>query len=148
MHATESVALLGKSPGEHVINVSKFAFCGIVACVSMVAGCVVDDPSDIATEDEALVLNSEDDDVVTVYPEQDTETEEMSAAGEIGILTTISFHRTCNGASFDVRADGAVVRASASSCRRRNGSWTGPRSWRGVCFGNVANNDGNIGCNN
>jgi hypothetical protein len=130
-----------------VINISKFAFCGIVACVSMLGGCVADDTSDIATQGESLLQDSEGDDDVTVYTENDTKTGEVSADGDIGILTTVSFTASCTGWSFDVRSDGAVVFADAASCRRRNGSWTGYRSWRGVCRGNVANLDGNIRCN-
>jgi hypothetical protein len=131
-----------------VINVGKFAFCGLVVCLATLGGCLAEDPSDLTTEDESLVQGSDDSDVLTVYPEDGAETEAASLAGDIGIQAVVSFHRTCNGASFDVRvSDGAVLFAEASSCRRRNGTWTGYRSWRGVCHGNVANIDGNIRCN-
>jgi hypothetical protein len=130
-----------------VINVGKFAFCGLVISIAMLGGCVAEEPSDITTGEEALVLSSEDDEVVTVFPEPDAKTEEVAAAADIGIKAVISFHRTCNDARAIARGDGAVTYAEASSCRRRNGTWTGPREWRGVCHGNVANIDGNIRCN-
>jgi hypothetical protein len=130
-----------------VINVGKFAFCGLVISIAMLGGCLAEEPSDIATGEEALVLGSEDDEVVTVYAD-DIADVEAAAAGDVGVLSVISFHRTCNDAGWRVRtSDAAVLSAWASSCRRRNGTWTGPREWRGVCHGNVANIDGNIRCN-
>jgi hypothetical protein len=128
-----------------MINVSKLVFCGVVACASVLGACVAEEPADLAAQSEALVQGGDSD--VTLYTEEDVNGGEASLAGDVGILATVSFTRTCSGWSFLVRnSDGAVLFADAASCRRRNGTWTGYRSWSGVCRGDVSNQDGTIRC--
>jgi hypothetical protein len=127
-----------------MIDVSKVVLCGVVACAGMLGGCVADETAELGTETDPLVQEGEAEDV-KVYTEGD-EDGAVSLDGDVGIQTTVSFIRTCRGWRFIVRGDGAVIFADAASCRRRNGSWTGYRSWRGVCRTDVANIDGNLRC--
>jgi len=64
---------------------------------------------------------------------------------DVGVQVTLSFFRTCTN-PFASGVGNAATYAEASSCRRRNGTWTGFRSWSGFCTGDVSNNDGNIVC--
>lgn len=136
-----------------MINVSKLVFCGVVACASVLGACATDEPGDVAADSAALVQEGEPapasaaSDDVTFYSEEDAKSGKAAPAGEVGIQATVSFTRTCVGWFYIVRnSDGAVVFADADSCRRRNGTWTGYRSWSGVCHGDVSNQDGTIRC--
>ena len=59
----------------------------------------------------------------------------------------ISFINTCRGYWANWQNGTAIVSAGASSCRRRNGTWT---SWspqyHGTCYTDVANIDGTLLC--
>lgn len=130
-----------------MIRVSALAFCGIVAMVGVLGGCMADEPGDIAAQSDPLVQESEAALEGEVVAEGDKVTEDGKAEGEVGIAAaSTSFTSTCSGWRYVRRADGAVTFAEASSCRMRNGSWTGYRSWSGVCWSDVSNNNGNIIC--
>jgi hypothetical protein len=130
-----------------MFNVSKLVFCGVVACASVLGACMADESGDVAAQSEALVQEGAATDDVTIYTEEDVKSGKVAPDGDVGIQATVSFIRTCVGWSFIVRnSDGAVVFADADSCRRRNGTWTGYRSWSGVCRGDVSNQDGTIRC--
>ncbi len=63
----------------------------------------------------------------------------------VTINVVLSFFATCTN-PYAQGVGNAATYAQASSCRRRNGTWTGFRSWSGWCTGNLSNNDGNIVC--
>ncbi|WP_394834359.1 hypothetical protein LVJ94_48455 [Pendulispora rubella] len=71
-----------------------------------------------------------------------------SDAQEVSPTATkrVSFVDSCKHPHAEGASNGAVVSASASSCQRRNGTWTGPKSWSGQCFRDLENNDGNLRC--
>src|SRR5688572_16539938 len=130
-----------------MIRVSALMFCGMVALVAVLGGCMADETGDTAAQSDPLVLEGEAALEDKVVAEGDQVTEDGKAEGEIGAAAaTTSFTRTCSGWRYFRRSDGAVTFAEASSCRMRNGSWTGYRSWSGVCWSDVSNNNGNIIC--
>ena len=80
---------------------------------------------------------------------RDVKTEKVSPTGTDTTEVTATFLTTCNGATYNRDpSTGHIYYAAAETCRRRNGTWTGARSWSGDCWGDVSNDDGNIVCYN
>lgn len=115
---------------------NSFVLCGLVACVAMLAGCVSDESDDPAVaEDSVLALTEAD--------------QKEGAIPDVEISATLSFTRTCRGNWWFPLAGTVVTSAGSASCQRRDGTWTGPseKVWFGFCWGNLANIDGEIVCN-
>ena len=115
-------------------KVSSFVLCGVVACVAMLAGCVADDGDDAAVEEDGIQVLTEPD-------------QKEGASSDVEIAAFPSFALTCTDPEwYPPNPTFPTTSAWASSCRRRNGTWTGPREWHGFCVLNVSNDDGEIVC--
>lgn len=99
----------------------------------------------------ACATDQEDGDAWTAEQDEVGETKVLledgleKADGDVSTDVTLSFFRSCSN-PFASGVGSAATYAEASSCRRRNGTWTGFRSWSGFCTRDVANIDGNLRC--
>lgn len=128
-----------KSMNQKMKLLLALVFCGALFSG---AGCV--DPS----ESDPAVTTEEATAVLAEQPAAETEPEAASGDDtEIGINAVASFYTTCTNPSVSYDSSGAIIRASASMCKRKNGTWnTWPQTWTGRCTGNVANCNGWISC--
>ena len=115
-------------------KLSSSGWFGVVACIAMLAGCVTDETDEPAVaEDSVLALTEAD--------------QKEASNSDVEIAAYPSFAWTCTNPEWlPVQPWLPITWAWASSCQRRDGSWTGPRSWRGSCWLNVANRDGELVC--
>jgi hypothetical protein len=70
--------------------------------------------------------------------------------GEItSSITTASFWQSCKAyKTYSWDAGQIIYYAYSDSCQRFDGSWGGPTSWSGQCYGDVSNCNGTIVCQN
>jgi hypothetical protein len=74
-------------------------------------------------------------------PSEGMETADVSADFDV------TFIASCQNPTIDFTATGKAINgASASACRRTDGSFVGPVSFSGICTGNIANINGVLEC--
>lgn len=107
-------------------------------------------PADPESADDGVASTSAETDLVTrkaTLLDDGTEAESVTPGWD-ALSVTASFWSSCKVDKFiTVRvSDGAAVRAYSDSCRRRNGTWTGPLGWAGVCRTDIKNCNGLLRC--